>query len=184
MHIWLAFLHLLFFAQSIPMPGPGMVAGGGAAALTFITSQTPGSLRNDYSDCVGISFTPSSNMHITAIGRLMILGNIGTHTLYVQDGAAGTQLSTASVSMIGTTVGTWKYASITPLALTSGTKYAVTSLEANLGDQWYDNDTAVTSSADFSRHIAVFDTATCTTIAENGSVGNGYVTTNFQYTIP
>lgn len=122
-----------------------IVSAAGPAGTPFILGQTLGTLRNDFTGCVGFIFTVgASPIDISALGRWVVAGNSGTHVVYVTDGSTNV-VASASVNTSGAATGAYKYVSITPVTLTNGFTYAVYSAETNTGDQWYSDDTAITS---------------------------------------
>jgi hypothetical protein len=72
-----------------------------AAPLTaFVTGQTLGSLRNDFSNWVGFRFTVgSSNITVGELGRWVVSGNSGTHAVKLVLASTGADVSGGSVSI-------------------------------------------------------------------------------------
>lgn len=126
-------------ASASPTPTPG---------TAYILTQTLGTLRNNFSGCVGMHIAATANNTVNALGRWKVAGNSGTHLLVlVQDtgGGAGTILQSCSVNLTTGSAASYVYCSITPQAITNGTQYYILSEEVSSGDQWYDNDTSATS---------------------------------------
>ena len=121
--------------------------GGGPSGTPFISAQSLGTLRNNFTGCVGFTFTAAvSPVTVTALGRWVVSGNSGTHVVYLVRTSDDSIVASASVNTSGATPGAYKYASITPTALPAGsTGYILCSAETNAGDQWYDNDTTITT---------------------------------------
>jgi hypothetical protein len=117
-------------------------AGTAAVPAYLITGQILGSPVNSFTGCVGCFFTASATPPtVGSLGRWVISGNSGTHTLYLCSIVASTLtvLGSVTVNTVGATPGTYLYGAITPVTLVSGTVYAVLSSETNAGDQYYNN---------------------------------------------
>lgn len=143
----------------------------------FITDDPVGATpQNNYGDYIGFGFTVgASDIVVTSIGRWVISGNSGTHTLKIVNGSNVT-MATASLNTSGLSVG-YNYASCTPTTLTAGTTYYVFSLESNGGDQWY-NYQNHTTTAD-GTIIGAYYIAGAITLAAGGTFVYGPV--NFKY---
>ena len=111
----------------------------------FVTSTTLGTLRSDFSGWVGMSVTVGANpLVVTTLGRFVAPGNTAAHTVKIVD-ASGNDVpgGTVSVNTAGVTVGTFAYAALqSAITLSANTTYSILSQETNLGDQWYDSNTA------------------------------------------
>jgi Domain of unknown function (DUF4082) len=151
---------------------------GSASAQTtnFIIGETLGSQRDGYTGTVGFKFTTTYAITVTALGRWVVSGNSGTHTVALYNSSCSS-LGSVSVATSGATAGQFKYVNLgTPVALVTGTYYVMSS-ETNGGDQWYDDNTTVTTSAVGSVTGSV--DGTCT-VDVNGP--HSYVPVDFQYT--
>ena len=127
----------IVLAEVAPVAGP--------SGTPFILTQTPGTVRNDFTGCVGFIFTVgASPITITALGRWVVSGNSGTHVVYITDGSTNI-IASASINTSGATPGAYKYVAITPVVLTNAFTYSVYSAETNAGDQWYSDDTTIDS---------------------------------------
>lgn len=116
------------------------------APVPFITSQSTGVLRNNFSGFVGFQFTVgASPITITALGRLVFAGNTFTHVVNLYDnGGSGIPILTVTVATLGQTAGQYTYANvITPMVLAAGGIYFCLSQELSAGDQWADQTTTV-----------------------------------------
>jgi hypothetical protein len=155
-----------------------------AAQGGYVTSQTLGTLRNNYSGYVGMQVVVSSNpIILTALGRMMASGNNGTHTVKLVKVSDGTDVPGGSVSiaMGGSTVGQFQYASLSnPMLLPAGTAYYVMSQESAGGDAWYDNDTKVTTSSVATESSSAWGYGLGQWYPA-GSAGQAYVTVDFKY---
>jgi hypothetical protein len=121
------------------------VAVIGPAGNPLLTgySAPPSYARNDFSGWVGMSFTvtQSSTMVVSALGRICVSGNTGTHTVKLVNNATGQDVPAASVSvlMAGCTVGQFVYTSLpNAIQLAHGGSYYLVSQEVSGGDAWYD----------------------------------------------
>jgi hypothetical protein len=128
--------------SSIPTPTPTPTA--------FVTSENPGTLRNDLSGWFGMAITVGPNpITINSLGRLVAPSNSQVHTLKIVDASAGTDIASSSVDAIQGAVGTFIYGNLaSPITLSANASYYVLSGEASGGDQWYDSDTMVTTTSD------------------------------------
>ena len=117
--------------------------------IKYITSVTPGTLRNNYSGWVGMNIVVGpAPLTLTSLGRFVVAGNTGTHTVKITDGTTGIDIPGASVSVItaGATAGTFAYGALqTPIILAAGASYNLLTQETSGGDQFYDSDTVAQS---------------------------------------
>jgi hypothetical protein len=153
--------------------------------LTFLTGYALNgpALRNDFSGFVGMQFTVGANaLNVSALGRIFITGNSGTHTVKLVQAATGMDVpgGSVSVSMVGGVSGQFKYAALgSPVALQANTTYYLASQEASGGDRWYDSGTVSSTTA----------AAVISSIYSSNSVNwnpifaanTSYVPANFQY---
>jgi hypothetical protein len=163
--------------MSVKMVKPILVRGPTLTPpviLPFIVGQTLGTVRSDASNNVGFTFTPNKNLTVTALGRWIISGNSRTHNLFIIQSGSGATIASASVNTTLGTPGSYLYASITPVVLTSGVQYFCISDE-RLGDQWYSSDTTVTAGPDGAVNGSSFNIS----LWVAGSIS--YVPTNFLY---
>ncbi|MBS0174759.1 MAG: beta-propeller fold lactonase family protein, partial [Nitrospira sp.] len=124
----------------------------------LITGYVPGTLRNDITGFLGLQFTVgASALNVSALGRVFISGNTGTHTLKLVRVSDGTDVPNGSVTITlnsGMTADQLNYANLsTPVTLAANTSYYLLSQETSGGDQWYDLS-AVTPSAAASVDLA------------------------------
>ncbi len=119
---------------------------------TFVQDKTLGTLRNNLSGWVGMKFTTASApVTITSLGRIYVNGNTGTHTVKIVNAGSGADVAGASVSInmsTGTPSNGFKYIALaSPVILSANTAYYAVSQETSGGDQWYDSNTVLTTSA-------------------------------------
>lgn len=149
------------------------------SSTAFISSSPVTSLRSDFSGCVGFRFTVgASNITVTDLGRWVVSGNSGSHTVKITD-ASGSILASVSVNTSGQPVG-FLYGSITPLVLTSGVTYTILSEEFNAGDQWYEVG-AVTPAGDATIEGGSYQLSCSGAPALVYAGTESYVTVNFKY---
>lgn len=142
-----------------------------------------GTARNDSDLEHGFKFTVGSNaITVTHVGRWVISGNSGSHTVTIYN-SSGTSMGSASVNTSGATAGKYAYAALgTPIALSASTSYYILSSETNAGDQFYNYNTEVNAAPiDGTVDFAAYKSGTITDI---GSAGNSYGPLNFRYYVP
>lgn len=100
----------------------------------FITE----SLRSNFDGWVGCSFYPQYDVTISYLGRWIVSGNSGSHTIKILIDGNADAITSVSINTAGAPVGQFKYEAITPVTLTNGQLYIIASQEFNAGDQWYD----------------------------------------------
>ncbi|HLG95334.1 MAG TPA: immunoglobulin domain-containing protein [Bryobacteraceae bacterium] len=148
----------------------------------YVTSTTLGTLRNNYSGWVGMSVTTGAQpIAITALGRIFVSGNTGTHVLKIVQSSTGTDVpgTSVTVSTIGGVSGNFVYANLAaPVTLNVNTTYYVLSQEAAGGDQWYDYNTSVQSTSAAVLGASVYGPPYTLV---SGSAGHSYVPVDFKY---
>ena len=121
--------------------GPvGFKYGSGTA---FVTGQaTLGALRNDFTGWVGFKFAVgSSAITVNQLGRWVVSGNGGTHSVRLVRVSDHAVLGSVSVDTAGAPAGAFKYVNLgTPITLAANTAYYIMSQETNGSDQWYDGE--------------------------------------------
>ena len=86
-------------------------AGGTAMIAGFV----PGAVRNNYSGYMGMQFTVGSTpLKITALGRMYLSGNFGSHSVKLVNASDGTDVAggVVTVSLSGGTPGQFVYAQL------------------------------------------------------------------------
>jgi hypothetical protein len=155
-------------------------AGSGSTSLVTAVSTGAGTLRSDTTQQVGTKITTGSSV-ITArqLGRYYVPGNSHVHTLKLLDasmhilGAATVDESAGTADGLG-----FKYGNLDkPVPLQPHSNYYLYSLETKGGDQWYDYQTAETTTTAASFAAAAYG-RTPTTI---GGPGNSYGPLNIKY---
>jgi uncharacterized repeat protein (TIGR01451 family) len=157
--------------------------GGALAFLTGYALNGP-SLRTDFGGFVGMRFTVgSSALTVSALGRLFITGNSGTHTLKLVQASAGTDVpgGSVSISMVGGVSGQFKYVSLgSPVTLQANTAYYLVSQETSGGDQWYDTGTVSSTSAG-AVNSSIYSFNNSVNWYLYNTANTSYVPANFQY---
>lgn len=145
-----------------------------------VTGQTLGTLRNDSTSARGWQFqVDPPTITVTALGRWVVAGNSGTHTVRLRD-ASCVDLATVTVDTSGKTAGQYSYTDlVSSVQLVTGVGYFIMSDETSGGDQWYNNDTIITVSSDITMGLSAHSACVF-------SVGGGaaYVPVSFKYTKP
>lgn len=162
-----------------PPANPPPPPSGGTA---FVTSQTLGTLRNNFSGWVGLQFTVgSSPLTVTEVGRFVAPGNTGSHIVKLVNASTGQDVagSAASVNTAGATAGTWVYGAVNSVVLSANTTYYLVSEETNNGDSWYDWNTIVQTTVAGSPVSAVYYYGS--SYYPIAYAGTSYGPVNFQY---
>lgn len=96
--------------------------------------------RNDYTGSLGYRFTVSSTITVSQLGRLYVAGNTLNHTinLWISTNTVTPIASVTLTSSISSDINNFKYADVTPVILTTGNTYSITSNESNGLDTWKD----------------------------------------------
>jgi hypothetical protein len=120
-------------------------------AAALITGQTPGRVRNDQTQYLGMQFTVGPNaMSVYGLGRIYLPGNSQTHTVKLVYAASGQDVPGAStqVTMMPGTANTYQYAALaSTIILQPNTAYFLVSGENAGGDTWYDYGPVTTTNA-------------------------------------
>ncbi len=116
----------------------------------FVTSANLGTARNNFTGWVGTYLTVGpAQLTVTSLGRMFAPGNSGTHVVKLVS-AAGVDVpgGSVSVAMTGGAPGTFSYSNLPGfLTLPPNTTYYLLSQEVSGGDQWYDWDSTVQTTA-------------------------------------
>jgi RHS repeat-associated protein len=125
----------------------------------LVTGTTPSGWRNNYSGWVGLRLqVGSSPLVVSALGRWVVSGNSGTHTIKLVR-SDGTDVPGAAVSLntAGAGAGQFQYGPLSQaVVLQTNTVYFLVSQEVSGGDSWYDNTTTVTPASGVSFTAAVY----------------------------
>lgn len=158
---------------------------GSTGSSTFVSSVTPGTVRNDFSGWVGVSVTIGANaVKVTQLGRFVLSGNTGAHTVkIVSSSGANLPGGSVSVNVSGGQPGAFVYAALAnPITLSANTNYYIVSQEVQGGDAWYDWNTFVTTAAGASDSASVWSPDGVSYDIIPGSSNHMYVPVDFVYT--
>jgi len=128
---------LLFF-QVTPLGGIPIGSGGGSGT-SFVTGETLGSTQTTGGSCEGFVFTMGTTpITVTQLGRWVLSGNTGTHTLTMNQITAGngTSVANCSVNTSGQGVG-FTYCPISSTVLSASTQYGLFDMSNTGGDSYY-----------------------------------------------
>ena len=170
--------------HSAVSPGVNVTVNNGGAGLTaFLTSQTLGPVRNNYTGFVGMAITVGSTpLSVTSLGRIVVSGNSSSHVVkLVQANGADVPGGSVTWSPAGGTAGQYKYVSLaSPVALLANTTYYLVSQETAGGDFWYDLG-PVTTTGVASIPGATYSDASNKYVVLGAYANYSYVPVNFQY---
>jgi hypothetical protein len=123
-----------------------------------VTGAHLGFKRADYDDYVGIKFTTGgSALGVKALGRWVAPGSTASHPVEIIDGATSAVVATATVNTAGQAAGKFAYVALAhPVTLAANHAYFLLSLETKGGDDWFDDDTVLTSSRDITINTPEF----------------------------
>ena len=160
-------------------------AGASSSFVTGFALNSP-TLRNNFSGWVGMKLTVGATpLTVTALGRIFLTGNTGTHTVKLVQASNGVDVAGGSVSiaMAGGSAGQFRYVSLgSPIILQANTAYYLVTQELSGGDAWYDYGTiAATSVATVNNSVWLSSGSTWNPVSGSNS---SYVPPNFQYTLP
>lgn len=160
------------------------VAAGGGGQMAYVTGQALGTVRNNYTGYVGMKIGVGGiPVTVTALGRIFVSGNSGTHLVKLVNAANGSDVPGGSVAlgMSGGTAGQFKYATLSsPVILAAGGTYYVVSQETVGGDAWHDFNTTVTTTSAAAELSAVYGSGGGTWIPL-GAAGQTYGPVDFKY---
>jgi hypothetical protein len=115
---------------------------------------------------------------VTKLGRVMVSGNTGTHTVKIVRKSDYVQMVSTSVTPSGT-AGTFTLVPCACTVLAASTSYFCLSTELNAGDQWYDS-TAVSGDSGITIDGSVYwDGASLYVLAASGVLS--YVPPTFVF---
>ena len=167
----------------IPVSFKYASGGGTPSGSAYVTSISPGALRNNHTGWVGMKIViGGSPLTISQLGRMIAPGNSGSHTVKLVRASDGADVpgGATTVSMSGGTAGQFQYASLpAPLTLQAGASYYVVSQESNGGDSWYDWNTQVTTTSQAATVNAVWGFGDGNWYGV-GQSNNSYVALNFR----
>ncbi len=154
--------------------------------VNFVQSQTLGTLRNNYSGWVGMEMqVGAAPITVTSLGRIFVSGNVGSHIVKLVLASTGQDIPGGAVTFTpaGGINGQFSHVPLqAPIILNANTLYYIVSQEVSGGDQWYDNNTAVTPGPVGSIPTPVFSNSNSPqNWGFNGSPNHSYAPVDFQY---
>ena len=129
------------------------VSNGGPppSGTALITGFTTGAARNNFTGGFGMKFTVGATpLNVTALGRIYVAGNSGTHLLRLVRVSDGSDVPGGSVNITlpSGTAGQFAFAPLaSPVTLDANASYYLMSAEINGGDQFYDLGPVTTTNA-------------------------------------
>lgn len=153
-----------------------------ATELTTLT--TPGTRRsNDWAGDLGFQFTVGPRgMTVTSLGRWKLSGNSAMRTVKLLQRPDNSTIASVTVDLSMGSAGTFIYAACTEVELTPYTSYAIVSTEQTGGstEQWYNNDTDLTLTADAALDGAFYESSPGVYALIGG---DGFVPLSLEYTL-
>jgi hypothetical protein len=121
------------------------------SGTALITGFATGALKSNFTGSFGMEFTVGATpLNVTALGRIYIAGNLGTHVVKLVGVIDGADVpgGTVSISLPSGTPGQIAYALLaSPVTLAANTSYYLISSEMSGGDQFYDLGSVTTTNA-------------------------------------
>jgi len=155
--------------------------------LDFVTDEALGRIRNDYSGYVGMAVdVGAKSLKVQNVQRYCVAGSTGGHRVQIIDPTTGTPVPNADVvvSLMGRPEGFVAVDLGSVVTLTAGQRYYVVSEEVTGGDQFFDNDTVLTTRPDATVVSPVYYDSTGMQWVMLGNAGNSYGPVNFAYVAP
>lgn len=152
----------------------------------FVTSQVLGLIRNDYSGFSGMAIDVGSKaLKVRSLQRYCVAGSTSDHRVEIIDAATGMRVQNGLVivSLSGKPEGFASAPVSGDVILKAGQRYYIVSEEVDGGDQFYDNDTAVTTQPDATVVSPVYVDLSAQWVLL-GMPGNSYGPVNFSYDAP
>lgn len=153
----------------------------------FVSSVTlsTSALRNNFNGWLGMRITTgTSPVVVRELGRWVLSGNTGAHTVKIVNAATSLDVPGASavVNTSGATAGAFAYAPLAvPVTLAANTAYHVVSQEVSGGDQWYEGNNTLT----YAGSVATVDqsvySSNGSTYTTGFSANNSYIPVNFRH---
>jgi fibronectin type 3 domain-containing protein len=152
----------------------------------WVTSFTAGTVRNDVGGWRGMRFqTGASPVTVTALGRVLLAGNVHDHQVALVEASSGTVLATALWTPAGGVHNQISYVALAaPVTLAANSQYYVASLEVAGQDSWYSYNTPVVTTAAAAAETAVYSNNGTTWVPYGASGSYSYVPVGFIYCGP
>lgn len=150
----------------------------------FVQSFTLASERDNYANQVGVAFNIVRAVTVSQLGIRKGTGATGVHTVNLSSSFSGGLLASVGIDLTSATVGTFVYASITPVELIYGTFYLSTLGDSGGGQNWAESSNFTTTSTDFSNTESVYGGNPSTGSGwSNGTANQMFYGLDFVYTI-
>jgi hypothetical protein len=161
---------------------PATGGGGGGGDTPFISSGHGSTLRDNFTGKIGFEFKPTANITVTHLGLLKVSGNSHTHVVRLYSGS--TVLASATIDLSTGSAGDYIWQTVSSVSLLSGAQYGIVAdYTSGGGDQWYNDDANITSTADGNVTNSAFTSGSPP--FSNGTTGTrSFSNPNFQYTKP
>lgn len=153
----------------------------------FVSSVTlsTSALRSNFTGWLGMRITTGpSPVVVRELGRWVLSGNTGAHTVKIVNAATSLDVPGASavVNTSGATAGDFAYAPLAvPVTLAANTAYHVVSQEVSGGDQWYEGNNTLT----YAGTVATVDqsvySSNGSTYTTAFSANNSYIPVSFRH---
>lgn len=155
------------------------------AQQSFITSfNTAAPIRNNFNGPVGALIQVPAPTVATALGRVCISGNAGTHTVELVNATTNTTVASVSVNMLGC-VPPFKFTTLAaPVTLAANFSYYLASVEVSGGDKWYDYTNSQIKTSLGTVMAPVYGIVSTGQWIKMAGSNESYVPANFLYNIP
>jgi len=154
-----------------------------AISPEFVTSESLGTLRNDFTGFVGMKVTVgASPIVVTHLGRWIVPLNNDPHVLKITDAdTCGAVIgSSVVVNTNGFPINAFRYSVLeVPVILAANTSFYIWSQEVSGGDSWYDLDTGLTHTTAAVVNGPAFNDGTCN--LQSSDTDHSYGPVSFKY---
>jgi len=155
--------------------------------LDFVTDKVLGTARNDFSGFAGMAVDiGGKSLKVKNLQRYCINGSTGSPRIEIVDAETGMQVPTAVVivSLTGHMDGFVSADLPSTITVTAGKRFYIVSEETTGGDQFFDNDTVLTTRSDAAVVSPVYFDSTVQNWVLLGNPGSSYGPVNFGYDKP
>ena len=172
--------------RGIAVSAATSVRSSAPSGQPLLTAFTPGPARNNFTGGFGMKFTVGTTpLSVTALGRIYIAGNSGTHVVKLVRVSDGADVGSVSISLPPPSdpAGQFTYVSLaSAVTLDANASYYLTSDEINGGDQFYDlGPVTATSAVTVNTGIVFWPGFGYIAV---GLPTNSYVPANLLYAVP
>ncbi|WP_438481382.1 hypothetical protein [Oleiharenicola lentus] len=155
----------------------------GETTVNAVVGQSLGATRNDFTGSVGFKFTTgAAPVKILSLGRFVVSGNTGSHTVKLVDASTNAEVASATVNTSGKTAGEFAYATLTsPVTLSASHSYYLLSAEGIGGDTWHEYTTTLTTTSALTITSAAYQYGGA--YSTYSTAGHAYGPVSFQYAV-